>query len=159
MQIGHDGVGGVVPIFQVSLSDKDQRVAIHDIVKRKLQEAAAHSDLICLCGSHEFSKSVATLAPAGSHLIIAIDRAAESGKITTGLYNAPLKRGLFKGSSTKTASLDAIARHHGDAMGNGHFTMDGATNGQWWRVDDNHVRSISTPDVGDAVLADYELHR
>ena len=79
------GSGVLSPIFQVSLSDKDQRVAIHDIVKRKLQEAAAHSDLICLCGSHEFSKSVATLAPAGSHLIIAIDRAAESCKIKTGL--------------------------------------------------------------------------
>ena len=120
------------PIFQVALSEKDKHVTIHDIVQRKLQEASEHPGVRCLCGTHNKStKSMATLVPADSHLIIAINRATVGGKITTNIKNAPLRQSVFTGSSAKMACLVAIARHHGDAVGNGQFTMDGLTNKQW----------------------------
>ena len=42
-------------------------------------------------------------------------------------------------------------------MGNGHFTMDGLTKGQWWHVDDSTVSSIDSPQIGGAVFAVYKL--
>ena len=136
-------------------SSSDEEDLGLDAVVRRTKE----KDAEVLTAVPVASKSMATLVPAGSHLIIAINRATVGGKITTNIKYAPLRQSVFTGSSTKMACLVAIARHHGDAVGNGHFTMDGLTDKQWWHVDDSRVSSIASPHVGGVVLVVYKLHK
>ena len=143
--------------FRASLLPSEKEVAAHHAIQRQL-ETTANNFAPMVCSTCRNPKEpTATLVPHGSHLIVAFDRVAHGSKSTAKLENSPLPRSVFKGSRANKASLVAMARHHGENLASGHFTIDGLRDDQWWRMDDHEVASVAAPDFHDAVLGVYEV--